>query len=170
MTAPAESSGVVVDGRDVRSTTSDPPVDVDRWSLLAEKAATDEGANGELSITFVDDDEMAELNAEHMGQVGPTDVLSFPIDGDDEPGLPGVPRLLGDIVVSPSAAARQYSGHAGTLDDELALLVVHGVLHILGHDHVEPEETERMQAREVELLERHHWQGAAPNGFRLVHD
>ena len=56
--------------------------------------------------------------------------------------------------------------HAGTLDDELALLVVHGVLHVLGHDHAEPDEATAMRSRELELLERHHWDGPAPAGFR----
>ena len=68
--------------------------------------------------------------------------------------------------ICPAVAAAQASGHAGTLDDELALLVVHGVLHVLGHDHASDAERARMQARERELLERHHWHGPAPTGFR----
>ena len=96
-----------------------------------------------------------------------TDVLSFPLD-DDEP-QPGVPVLLGDVVVCPAVAADQASSHAGTLDDELALLVVHGVLHVLGHDHAEPAETATMRARELALLEAHHWHGPAPGGFRQEH-
>ena len=59
--------------------------------------------------------------------------------------------------------------HAGTLDDELALLVVHGILHVLGHDHHEPDETAVMRARELALLEAHHWVGPAPTGFRQEH-
>ncbi len=78
-----------------------------------------------------------------MGKQGPTDVLSFPMD--DEP-IEGVPTLLGDIVISPSVAAEQCAEHAGTIDDELALLVVHGILHVLGHDHREPAETTVMRA------------------------
>ena len=62
--------------------------------------------------------------------------------------------LLGDVVVCPAVAAEQAPTHAGTLDDELALLVVHGVLHVLGHDHAEPDETATMRARELELLDR----------------
>ena len=63
----------------------------------------------------------------------------------------------------------QAAGHAGTLDDEIALLVVHGVLHILGHDHSDPDEAETMRARERDLLEQHHWNGPAPQGFRQLH-
>lgn len=163
-------SDITVIASDERTTASDLPVDVDRWAALAEAALATEGAVGELTLTFVDDDDIAELNAEYMGKSGPTDVLSFPIDDDDAPSLPGVPTLLGDIVVSASAAERQCGEHAGTYDDELALLVVHGVLHVLGHDHAEPDETELMRSRERALLETHHWQGPAPSAFRHDHD
>ena len=121
--------------------------------------STDEGRHGELTLTFVDRDEIAALNREHLGKDGPTDVLSFPLDAAAEApggaGVPdrrfaserrdpstadpslGVPVLLGDVVVCPAVAAEQAPSHAGTLDDELALLVVHGVLHVLGHDHAD---------------------------------
>ena len=128
-----------------------------------------EGARGELTLTFVDRDEIAALNAEHLGHDGPTDVLSFPLDDGRRRRKPGVPVLLGDVVVCPAVAADQAADHAGTLDDELALLVVHGVLHVLGHDHAEPDEATIMRRRELELLERHHWAGPAPAGFRQDH-
>jgi probable rRNA maturation factor len=83
-----------------------------------------------------------------------------------EPDPADLPLLLGDVVVCPAVAARQAPEHAGNLDDELALLVVHGVLHVLGWDHAEVEETERMRARERQLLEASHWRGPAPAGFR----
>jgi len=101
-----------------------------------------------------------------MGVDGPTDVLSFPMD--DDPTV-GVPTLLGDVVVSPAIASAQYADHAGTIEDELALLVVHGILHVLGHDHAEPGETAIMRACEVDLLQRFHWHGEAPAGFRQTH-
>jgi probable rRNA maturation factor len=66
-------------------------------------------------------------------------------------------------------AAEQATTHAGTLDDELALLVVHGVLHVLGHDHAEAGETAVMRERELDLLQRHHWAGPAPARFRQTH-
>jgi len=140
------------------------PVDADRWSALAAAALDAEGCVGELTLTFVDRDEIAALNAEHLGKQGPTDVLSFPLDpfGDAGPG----PSLVGDIVICPAVAAEAAPEHAGTLDDELALLTVHGVLHIVGHDHAEPEEAAAMRARELALLVEHHWRGPAPAGFR----
>ena len=159
-------------------------VDAARWQRLAAAVLTTEGVRGhaELSILFIGRDDMAELNTQFMGVDGPTDVLAFPIDAaevevaslptrsvapDRAPADPGdLPLLLGDVVVCPEVAAAQCASHAGTLDDELALLVVHGLLHVLGHDHAEADERERMRARERELLEAHHWNGPAPAAFR----
>ncbi len=124
------------------------------------------GTAGRLDLMTVDRDEMAALNVEHMGHSGPTDVLSFPLDADDLPpsgagvghGAEAIadrpPVHLGDIVVCPDVARVQAPDHCGTVEAELALLVVHGVLHVLGHDHAEPEERAQMVARE-----RHHLAG-----------
>ena len=158
-------SVVAADSRELADAT-EVGVDVERWRRLALDVLAVEGAVGELTLTFVDVDDIAELNEHHMGKQGPTDVLSFPMD--DEP-VDGVPTLLGDVVISPAVAAGQFADHAGTLDDELALLVVHGILHVLGHDHAEPDETAVMRGREVALLERFHWGGSAPSGFRQQH-
>ena len=138
---------------------SDQDVDVSRWERLARESLEASGVTGsaELSLLFVDEATMAELNVEHMGHEGPTDVLSFPIDAED--GLAAEHDhhvLLGDVVICPAVAHRNAPGHAGTYPDEIALLTVHGILHVLGHDHAEPEETMVMQARERELLERFH--------------
>lgn len=159
----------IVVAADERSDHDSPDVavDVGRWQRLALDVLTDHEVIGELTLTFIDRDDIAELNAEHMGKAGPTDVLSFPMD--DEP-LDGVPTLLGDVVISPSVAVGQFAEHAGRLDDELALLVVHGILHVLGHDHVEPDETAVMRASELDLLERFHWLGPAPAAFRQTHE
>lgn len=145
---------------------SDVDVDGDRWAGLAADVLRAGNASGELTLTFVDRDEIAALNREHMGGDGPTDVLSFPLDSAaaDDVAAPG-PRLLGDVVVCPAVAAENAPMHAGTLDDELALLTVHGVLHVLGHDHADPEDARAMRAREIELLGRHHWHGPPPEGF-----
>lgn len=150
------------------------PVDALRLVNLAKAVLAAEGvkADSELSMLFVDEDAMAELNKRFLGKDGPTDVLAFPIDDDDvvEGGRspdslgPGngvdpeddPPNLLGDVVVCPAVAARNAPDHAGTYDDEMALLVVHGILHILGMDHVDNEEAEAMEQRERELLEQFH--------------
>ncbi len=154
---------------DARTTgdSDDVVVNVDRWRQLAVAALSAEGSSGELTLTFVDRHDIAEMNAQYMGKSGATDVLSFPMGDEPEDG---VPILLGDVVLSPSVAFEQCGQHAGTIDDELALLVVHGVLHILGHDHVDVDEAAEMRSRELELLEAHHWNGPAPAGFRQTHD
>ena len=160
-------SVVVADERRAADDPEAPPVDLDRWRSLVERSLVTERVDeGELSVTFVDIEEITGLNREHMGVDGPTDVLSFQID--DEP-TPGVPRLLGDIVLSPDVAAQQFTEHAGTYDDEIALLLVHGVLHVLGHDHADADEAEVMRSRELALLEEHHWVGPPPVGFRQTH-
>lgn len=146
-----------------------PDVDADRWAMLAAAVLRAEGRSGELTLTFVDPAEIAELNAEHMGKVGPTDVLSFPLD--DDPNDVGLgPMLLGDVVICPAVARDAAPSHAGTSDDELALLTVHGVLHILGFDHAEADERAEMRARELALLEAHHWGGPAPAAFQQEQD
>ena len=150
----------------------DHPIALEQWIALANGALVDEGVRGlaEVSLIFSDETTMAALNAQFMGKTGPTDVLSFPIDGEPEPTgrvpdaggsgpgeppSPEIPQLIGDIVICPAVAARNAVEHECSLDDELALLVVHGVLHLLGWDHVVDAEAERMEARERELLARH---------------
>ena len=148
----------------------DVDIDAARWTALAEAVLRAEHASGELTLTFVDPAEIASLNAEYMGVDGPTDVLSFPLDGFIEPGglepVDGTPVLLGDVVVCPAIAAIAAPDHGGSVDDELALLVVHGILHVLGHDHAEPDETAAMRERERRLLSAYHWRGPAPATFR----
>jgi probable rRNA maturation factor len=152
---------------------SDEKIDLDRWVALATKALEEEGVRGaaEVALIFADEPTMAELNERFMGKLGPTDVLSFPIE--DEPvfsgrvpdaGSPGpvdrpdpeMPQLVGDIVICPVVAAHNAVEHECSFEDEVALLVVHGVLHLLGWDHVVDAEAERMEARERELLARHY--------------
>jgi len=153
----------------------DHPVDAARWGRLAEQVLAAEGVQGEaeLSVLFVDRPTIATLNHDFMETDGPTDVLSFPIDGElvqsgrwPDEGGPGpdrempdpddLPLLLGDLVICPDVAAANAPEHAGSFDDELALLVVHGILHLLGMDHAEPDEQAAMQARERELLAQFH--------------
>lgn len=107
---------------------------------------------GEVGLAFIELDEMTELNRDHMGVDAPTDVLAFPIDAAPgrDPVPAGQPVMFGDIVICPEYASRAPQA----FDDELALLVVHGALHLLGHDHAEPDETAVMKALEVDMLER----------------
>ena len=141
------------------------PIDLEAWRRVGCETLQAEGVTtGRLDLIFVDRDAIAELNREHLGNDRPTDVLAFPLDGPsalDENrrstvSSPEEPeRHLGDIVVCWEIAADQASAHAGTVEAELTLLVVHGVLHVLGHDHAEPAETLRMQDRERTHLRRY---------------
>jgi len=149
----------------------DHPIDETRWQTLVERVLAAENITGdaELSVLFVDEVAITDLNRGFLDGDGPTDVLSFPIDGEvfdsgrwPDGGTPSpgrgigdpddLPLLLGDIVVCPAVAHRNAPGHAGSFDDELALLLVHGVLHLLGRDHIEPAQRDAMRARERELL------------------
>lgn len=109
--------------------------------------------DAELSVAVVDEEEMARLHVEWMGLPGPTDVLSFPMD-ELRPGTPEQPAqgTLGDIVLCPTVALRQAEAAGHPAADELCLLTVHGILHLLGHDHAEPDERRIMFALQRELL------------------
>ena len=87
----------------------------------------------EVGVVLVDEHEMREINREHRGRDEPTDVLSFPIDEEDE--LPGVDRMLGDVVICVPVLERQAGENDVAPGDELVDLLVHGVLHLLGYDH-----------------------------------
>ncbi len=135
-------------------------VDTDAILAAARYALDEMGVNplAELSVLLVDIDYMTELNHRWMGSDGPTDVLAFPMDEgsvDHGPGEAGAgePALLGDIVLCPEVAAKQAVAAGHTTADELHLLTVHGVLHLLGYDHAEPEEEREMFALQARLLD-----------------
>jgi probable rRNA maturation factor len=111
--------------------------------LAAETLLAEGLAASELSLSFVTEDEIAGLHERYVHERGPTDVLSFPLDEDDvdEQGV----RVLGDVVIAPSVAARN---NPQDRDAELRLLVVHGILHLLGHDHHGDDERAAMWAKQ----------------------
>ncbi|MBB3039010.1 rRNA maturation RNase YbeY [Hoyosella altamirensis] len=113
-------------------------------------------AAAELSMVFVDLDAMSELHQRWMDLPGPTDVMSFPMDemipgARPDASSPG-PAMLGDIVICPQFAAKQAKQAGHSVDHELALLTIHGVLHLLGYDHAEPDEEKEMFALQNSLL------------------
>jgi probable rRNA maturation factor len=116
--------------------------------VLAERRVPEEM---ELALLLVDRDTIAALNAEHMGKDGPTDVLAFPIDEPGEVGPDG-PAILGDVVLCPAVAHEQAGGFGRTPDDEVRLLTVHGILHLLGMDHADAEEEREMFGLTDDLL------------------
>jgi probable rRNA maturation factor len=112
-------------------------------------------AGAELSVLVVDLETMAQLHERWMDLPGPTDVMAFPQD-DAIPGHPGEedipPALLGDVVLCPEFAQGNAREAGHELEDELDLLTVHGILHLVGHDHHEEEEAREMFARQRQLL------------------
>ncbi len=127
-------------------------VDADLWRdrLLEALRHCDEPEETELSVMFVDDAEIRELNARWRGIDKPTDVLSFPLRGSGE--IAAQAPQLGDIVVSVETARRQAAEYGHSLEREIGFLLVHGLLHLLGEDHETPEQDARMRARQRELL------------------
>jgi probable rRNA maturation factor len=120
-------------------------------------ALAGEGVTGPviLTLTVTDDDEIHQINLQHRNVDRPTDVLSFPLlgggpdDTNDAFALPpGLPREIGDVIVSYPRAVAQAEEYGHSVERELTYLVVHGVLHILGHDHEIPEEQAVMRAKE----------------------
>jgi probable rRNA maturation factor len=112
-------------------------VDESDLVTVAERTLAGEGRReGELSLSLVTPEEMSDLHATYMGEEGPTDVLSFPMDEDG---------LLGDVVICPAEAARNNPDLAA----ELRLLVAHGVLHLLGYEHDEEEQRRVMWAKQA---------------------
>ncbi|GAV31150.1 MAG: rRNA maturation RNase YbeY [Anaerosomatales bacterium] len=130
------------------------PLALDAFERLARHVLTMESApeESELSIAIVDVEEMARLNEQYRGIEGPTDVLSF---GCDDPCLAteGEPIVLGDVIIAPEVAERQAQELGVTVESELNLLLVHGILHLFGYDHESDEDAAVMQARERAVLD-----------------
>ena len=131
-------------------------VDTERLRDVAVRAAAGEGATGEISITLVDAVRIAELNARYLDVDGPTDVLSFAVDGlvtsplgEGEP-----PVLIGDIVLCPEVAIAQAPTGPDGVVSELDLLITHGVLHLLGYNHDSEEAAAAMRSREEAVCGR----------------
>lgn len=109
-----------------------------------------QSSSADLSIVLTDDKRLQQLNRDYLGIDAPTDVLSFPAsEADPETGLP----YLGDILISIPYATRSAAKAGHALESETQLLVVHGVLHLLGHDHAKPKEKAKMWKAQAEILE-----------------
>ena len=127
-----------------------PAVDTERLVARAEALLAAVGQiEAELSLRLADDAEIAALNERWRGRSGPTDVLSFSLLEGDHDGHRG--PLLGDVVIGLAVAERQAREQGHGLGEELDRLLIHGLLHLLGHDHEEPEPARRMSAEEERL-------------------
>lgn len=121
-------------------------------------AREDKPFNTEVSVSFVTDEVIANLNEKYRQKAGPTDVLSFECDGVDDDlsamTLAQDPIFeLGDVVIAPDVASRQTHEFGTTFEEEISLLLVHGLLHLCGYDHIEDDEAEVMEKREAEILD-----------------
>ena len=135
------------------------PVDVSALRELARSVLEAEECplDSEVSVLLVGDEEMAGYNQKFLQRSGPTDVISLPIE-ELSPGRPpaavpqGPPPMLGDVIVAPAYIRRQAADLDVAFDDEMSLMVVHGLLHLLGYEHHDEAAAERMESRERELL------------------
>jgi probable rRNA maturation factor len=178
---PAETeSAPTTDGLDVFCANEQDAheIDVARWQQFAERVLADErtaqklAGEFELAVIFVDETSMTDLNSRFREVNTPTDVLAFPMEDavregrwpdsssrgptDDDELPEDMPTMLGDVVICPAVAYRNAPEHAGTYEDELSLLVIHGILHLFGMDHEDDEDAAEMEAREADLLARYH--------------
>jgi probable rRNA maturation factor len=122
-----------------------------RWAVDAIADLSSLADDSEISLLFADDATVQDLNTTWRGQDKPTNVLSFP--AEIPPGHPG-PRPLGDVVLAYETVAREAAAENKSLRDHAAHLVIHGVLHLLGHDHETDGEADAMEALEIEALSR----------------
>jgi probable rRNA maturation factor len=114
-------------------------------------------ADAELAIVLVDEAAMEQLHLQWMGEPGPTDVLSFPMD-ELRPGRDGetsAEGILGDIVLCPTVAVAQAETAGHSVMAELSMLTIHGLLHLLGYDHAEPDEEKEMFGLQADILQKY---------------
>jgi len=148
---------------DIQNASSDPAIppasDLERWVRAALDGRRDDA---ELSLRIVDEPEITELNAQYRGKDYPTNVLSFPADLPPELGLPH----LGDIVICAGVVEREAREQHKSSGAHWAHMVVHGTLHLLGHDHIEETEAAAMEGLEIAILQRL----AFPNPYETAED
>ncbi|ATP39469.1 rRNA maturation RNase YbeY [Solibacillus sp. R5-41] len=133
--------------------------DLDLVEKLLQHAAQIEGIEdgSEVSVTFVTNEAIHEINREYRDKDQPTDVISFALEelGEDEIQIigEGIPRVLGDIIISTDRTREQAEEYGHSFERELGFLAVHGFLHLLGYDHMTPEDEKVMFGKQDEVLE-----------------
>lgn len=139
------------------------PIDRGFVRQLVRAAAPGEWGQAAVSVAIVDDAQIARLNQEFLGAPGPTDVLAFPLGDDDTTDSP----TIGEVVVSAERAAAEAASRRLRPEEELALYVVHGVLHLAGHDDHDAKGRRAMRARESEVLARFGMRRDAPGRSKV---
>jgi probable rRNA maturation factor len=134
-------------------------LDLAGMRILAELVISSEGypKDTEVTLLFVDEDEMSSYNERFLNRSGPTDVLAFPVEDllpgvapDAHPG--GPPVMIGDVIIAPAYVRRQAGELDVDFEDEMALMVTHGILHLMGYDHQADGNASAMESRETEIL------------------
>ena len=134
-----------------------PPAYIDNVRAAAETTAKLYGVeNGEVSVTLTDNDYIHQLNRQYRGIDRPTDVLSFALNESEEPEVTGGMdvNILGDLVISVERAEEQAEDYGHSVRREMAFLTVHGMLHLLGYDHMEEDERREMEAEQRFVMEK----------------
>lgn len=150
-------SGIPTPSVEIQWATDDPEApdeaDLRNWARKATEVAG--GVVGDITLRIVDDDEIRDLNRQYRSKDAPTNVLSFPFDMPE--GLPedAIAPLLGDIVISAPTVAREAAEQNKPLEAHWAHMVTHGVLHLLGHDHIHDDEAALMESLEIRALADH---------------
>jgi probable rRNA maturation factor len=132
---------------------------IEKLQAILQKAGESENVtSGEVALTFVNDEEIRQLNKDYRDIDRPTDVLSFPMreDGDNEPDheqFSDLPELLGDIIISASRAREQSEEYGHSIDREIGFLFVHGFLHLIGYDHHDETSEKLMFSKQESILE-----------------
>ena len=143
----------VIDKRRLKSREIQPELLVEFAKKVVEEVAPSKRPL-EMNVILLDTEEISKLNEKHLSKLGPTDVLAFPIDEPD--ALTDDPvYLMGDVCICPEVAAEQAKDKGLDIKDEIALLLTHGILHLLGYDHYEESEEVEMKEMEKTLIRRH---------------
>lgn len=146
---------IAIDFMDETETLEQKELDFVR-KLLEHAAKKEEVSNSEVSVTFVTDAMIRDINREYRSKDQPTDVISFAMEelGEGETAIVGStePRMLGDIVISLDRTKEQANDYGHSFERELGFLAVHGFLHLLGYDHMTAEDEKKMSARQEEIL------------------
>lgn len=131
------------------------PEQLESIEALLQFAAVQEGIeeDAEVAVSFVDEDEIQSINKNYRNKDSVTDVISFALEeGDDEINIPGATRVLGDIIICVKRAEAQAADYGHSLERELGFLSVHGLLHLLGYDHMNEADEQKMFGRQHEIL------------------
>ncbi|HJH11450.1 MAG TPA: rRNA maturation RNase YbeY [Metalysinibacillus jejuensis] len=108
--------------------------------------------DAEISVTFVTNAAIQEINRDYRDKDAPTDVISFALEEEEDIVVPGMPRMLGDIIISTERTAEQAASYGHTFERELGFLAVHGLLHLLGYDHMNEADEREMFSKQDEIL------------------